>query len=134
MPITPPQIRPPFARYSHGMLVEAGMRLLFCSGQLGIGPDDVVPSDAFSQAQRCFANIRAVLEAAGMDVADLVRLNAYVTAREHLPAYMQARDQFLGDLHPPPASTLMIVVGFSRPEFLVEVEAIAASAPARGAP
>ena len=68
-----------------------------------------------------------VLEEANMSVADIVRLNAYVTAHEHLAAYMQARDVFLGEIDPPPASTLMIVVGFSRPEFLVEVEAVAAA-------
>jgi enamine deaminase RidA (YjgF/YER057c/UK114 family) len=135
LPINPPHIRPPFARYSHGIVVEAGARLLFCSGQLGIAPDESVPQDAAAQAQRCFANIRAVLEAAGMSVADIVRLNAYVTAREHMAAYMQARDHFLGELAMPPASTLMIVSGFSRPEFLVEVEAIAATAAGeRGAP
>lgn len=128
LPINPPAIRPPFARYSHGVMVEAGARLLFCSGQLGIDPDDTVPPDAAAQARRCLANIRAVLEAAGMGVANIVRLNAYVTAREHLAAYMQARDEFIGD-HDPPASTLMIVAGFSRPEFLVEVEAIAAANP-----
>ncbi|HMO59276.1 MAG TPA: RidA family protein [Roseiflexaceae bacterium] len=127
--INPPHIRPPFARYAHGMTVEAGARLLFCSGQLGIAADERIPADAAGQAQLCFANIHAVLTAAGMTVADIVRLNAYVTAREHLPAYMQARDRFIGT-DTPPASTLMIVSGFARPEFLVEVEAIAA---ARGA-
>lgn len=127
LPITPPHIRPPFARYSHGVLVEAGARLLFCSGQLGIAPDSSVPPGAAEQASLCLANIRAVLEEANMSVAHIVRLNAYVTAREHLAAYMQARDAFLGAVDPPPASTLMIVVGFARPEFLVEVEAVAAA-------
>jgi enamine deaminase RidA (YjgF/YER057c/UK114 family) len=40
---------------------------------------------------------------------------------------MKARDEFIGN--PPPASTLMVVQGFARPEFLVEVEAVAARAP-----
>ncbi len=126
IPITPQAIRPPFARYSHGVVVEAGARMVFCSGQLGIGPDDAIPPDAAGQARLCFANIRAILEAAGMGVSNIVRLNAYVTAREHLAAYMQARDEFIADCDPPPASTLMIVTGFSRPEFLVEVEMLAA--------
>ena len=66
----------------------------------------------------------AVLKEAGATTADIVRINAYVTGREHLKGYMAARDQFISD--PPPASTLMIVGGFSRPEFFVEVEVIAA--------
>ena len=121
---TPGEIRAPFARYSHGIEVAPGARLLFCSGQLGIGPDDVVPPDARAQADLCFENIGAVLAAAGMDFGDLVRVNGFVTDRAHLAAYMAARDRHVGS--PPPASTLMIVSGFARPEFLVEVEAIAA--------
>jgi enamine deaminase RidA (YjgF/YER057c/UK114 family) len=123
---TPPFIRPPFARYSHGVSVDAGARILFCSGQLGIGPDDVVPADASAQATLCFANIRAVLEEAGMSTVNVIRLNAYVTDRAYLEDYMSARDAFIESADPPPASTLMIVTGFAREIFKVEVEAIAA--------
>ena len=123
---TPPLIRPPFARYSHGVSVGAGARILFCSGQLGIGPDDAVPEDAPAQAALCFENIRAVLDEAGMGAADVVRLNAYVSDRAYLPDYMAARDAFIESIDPPPASTLMVVAGFAREVFKVEVEAIAA--------
>ena len=124
---TPAMIRPPFAQYSHGVAVEAGARILFCSGQLGIGPDDRVPDAAGEQAALCFANIGAVLDEAGMTPNDVVRLNAYVTDRAFLADYMGARDAFIAGIEPPPASTLMIVVGFARPAFKVEVEAIAAA-------
>jgi hypothetical protein len=76
------------------------------------------PETVEEQAQLCFRNIEAVLDEAGLGFADVVRINAFVTGREHLKAYMTVRDRFVGD--PPPASTLMIVGGFSRPEFLVE--------------
>lgn len=124
-PLNPPNIRAPFARYSHGMEIPAGRRLVVVSGQLGVAPDDNVEPDVEAQAERCFGNIAAILGAAGLSLADIVRLNAYVTAREHLSGYMAVRDRYVGD--PPPASTLMIVSGFARPEFLVEVEAIAAA-------
>jgi 2-iminobutanoate/2-iminopropanoate deaminase len=91
-PITPPSIRPPFARYSHGVEVPPGARLLALSGQLGVGPDDVAPEGAEAQAALAFANIAAILAEAGMRPADIVRFNAYVTGREHLPGYMRARD------------------------------------------
>lgn len=126
--ITPARIRAPFARYSHGVVVEAGARVLFCSGQLGIAPDDTVPEPAGAQARLCFDNIAALLADAGMGPADLVRLNAYVTARAYLADYMRERDRFIAGIDPPPASTLMIVSGFARPEFKIEVEAIAAAA------
>ena len=121
---TPATIRAPFAHYSHGLELPPGARILFCSGQLGIAPDDAVPEDAEAQADLCFHNIGAVLESAGMDFGDLVRINAYVTGREHLAAYMAARDRVVAT--PPPASTLMIVSGFAREVFKVEIEAIAA--------
>lgn len=123
-PLTPSSIRAPFARYSHGVEVPAGYRLILCSGQLGIAPDERVPEDAGEQAELCFKNIAEILGEAGLSIADIVRLNAFVTSREHLRPYMAVRDRVVGD--PPPASTLMIVSGFARPEFKVEVEAIAA--------
>jgi enamine deaminase RidA (YjgF/YER057c/UK114 family) len=121
---TPPTIRRPFANYAHGVEVPPGARLLVCSGQLGIAPDDTIPADTDGQTRLCFENIGAVLRSAGMDFADLVRLNAYVTGREHLGAYMKVRDLYVPT--PPPASTLMIVSGFARPDFTVEIEVIAA--------
>ena len=124
-------IRAPFARYSHGVVVAAGARLLFCSGQLGVSPEDHVPDEAEAQADLCFANIDALLSEAGMGRQDLVRLNAYVTGRAHMAAYMAARDRFVAELTNPPASTLMIVSGFTREVFKVEVEAIAASGQTR---
>ncbi len=121
---TPASIHPPFSNYAHGMEVPAGARLLFCSGQLGIAADAAIPQDAGAQTEICFANIRAVLQSAGMDFADIVRINAYVTDRAFLPDYMAVRNA----LFPAeaPASTLMIVSGFAREIFKVEIEVIAA--------
>jgi 2-iminobutanoate/2-iminopropanoate deaminase len=123
-PLAPTTIRAPFARYSHGIEVPAGSRLVFASGQLGIGPGDLVPDGVEAQAELCFRNVDAILAEAGLGLADIVRINAFVTGREHLAGYMKVRDRLVGD--PPPASTLMIVSGFSRPEFVVEVEVVAA--------
>lgn len=114
----------PLARYSHGIEVAAGARTTFVSGQLGILPDGTVPEGVEAQATACFENVGKILAEAGMSFADLVRINAYVTAREHLAGYMKVRDRYAGT--PPPASTLMIVSGFARPEFIVEVEVVAA--------
>lgn len=124
-PLTPASIAAPFARYSHGMEVPAGWRLAVCSGQLGVAADGSVPEDARAQADLCFANIAAILAEARMTLADIVRINAYVTDRAHMKGYMDSRDAHAGA--PPPASTLMIVSGFTRPEFKVEIEVIAAA-------
>ena len=123
--ITPPSIRPPFARYSYGVEIPPGHRILVCSGQLGITAQDKVPDSVEQQADLCFRNIGAVLDQAGFRFSDIVRINAFVVSREHLKGYMNVRDRYISD--PPPASTLMIVSGFARREFLVEVEVIAAA-------
>jgi 2-iminobutanoate/2-iminopropanoate deaminase len=123
--ITPAGIRPPFARYSYGVEIPPGSRILACSGQLGITAQDQVPETIEEQTHLCFRNIKAVLEEAGFTFSNVVRINAFVVAREHLQGYMSVRDLYIAD--PPPASTLMIVSGFARPEFLVEVEVIAAA-------
>jgi enamine deaminase RidA (YjgF/YER057c/UK114 family) len=59
-----------------------------------------------------------------MSLSNIVRINAFVTGREHLADYMAVRNALFAE--PYPASTLMIVSGFARPEFVVEIEAIAA--------
>lgn len=123
-PLNPSAIAPPFGRYSHGVALPAGARLVFCSGQLGLASDGTIPDTVAGQAEICFGNIRAILAEAGFSMANIVRLNAYVTQREHMAEYMTVRDRHVTE--PLPASTLMIVSGFSRPEFLVEVEAVAA--------
>jgi len=124
--LNPNTIHPPFANYAHGLEVSRQSRIVFCSGQLGIGADGAVPRDVEGQARHCFRAIAAILAEAGMTLNDLVRLNAYVSSPEHLKGYMKVRDEFVAS--PPPASTLMVVQGFARPEFKVEVEAVAAKA------
>jgi 2-iminobutanoate/2-iminopropanoate deaminase len=125
--LNPNAIHPPFANYAHGVEVEAGARIVFCSGQLGIGRNGIVPDDVEGQARLCFRAIVAILAEASMSLNDLVRLNAYVASAQYLGGYMRVRDEFVGN--PPPASTLMVVQGFARPEFKVEIEAVAARAP-----
>lgn len=125
--LMPGGIHPPFSAYSHGVAVPAGWRVVACSGQLGIAADGAVPEGAEAQAALALAALEAILAEAGMGRGDMVRLNAYVTDRAHLAGYMAARNAFLAGVAPAPASTLMIVSGFARPEFVVEVECIAAA-------
>ncbi|MER8522345.1 RidA family protein [Mesorhizobium sp. M0644] len=122
--LTPKSIKPPFARYSHGVELPPGKRLVLCSGQVAITPDDQIPEEAGAQAELCFQNISAILGEAGLSLSDIVRINAYVTDRAFLRPYMEVRDRLFAS--PAPASTLMIVSGFARPEFKIEIEVIAA--------
>ncbi len=123
--LTPPSLRPPFARYSHGIIAPAGGRMIVTSGQLAMRPDGTIPDGAQAQAEQCFAQIDAILRDAGAGRDCVLRVNAFVTDRAHMAGYMAARDAYFGAVTPPPASTLVIVSGFTLPEFLVEVEVTA---------
>lgn len=125
--LQPATIAPPFAAYAHGVLVPSGARLVVTSGQLALARDGTVPESARAQADLCLANCAAILAEAGMTPADVIRINAYVTDRAHMAAYMAARDAWLAGVIRLPASTLVIVSGFTRPEFLIEVEVTAAA-------
>jgi enamine deaminase RidA (YjgF/YER057c/UK114 family) len=97
------------------------------SGQLGVGLDDIVPDDAEAQCVLCFENLRVILAEAGMTFADVIRFNAYVTDRAYFPVYGAVRSRYVeGEAY---ASTLVVVGGFTRPEFKVEVEITAARLP-----
>ena len=122
--ISPKTLAPPFSNYSHAVEVPAGARLFVCSGQLGLKADGTIPATTTEQAEVCFENIRVLLEEAGMGFGDVIHVKAYVTGREHMAPYMAVRNALFPQ--PYPASTLMIVGGFSKPEFTVEIEVMAA--------
>ncbi len=125
--LNPSTMAPPLGAYSHGIAVENGLRWVFVSGQLGIAPDGTLASGAEAQADVAWENVGRVLEAGGMTTADLVKTTTYVVDRDLIPAVRAARQR-----HMPgpdfPASTFVIVAGLARPEFLVEIEAVAARA------
>jgi enamine deaminase RidA (YjgF/YER057c/UK114 family) len=125
--LTPASIRPPFAAYAHGVEAPSGLRWVLTSGQLGLRRDGTLADTSYGQAAQCFSNCAAILAEAGMTPTDVVRINAFVTDRAHMAGYMQARDEWLSGVARLPASTLVIVSGFTRPEFLVEVEVTAAA-------
>lgn len=123
--LTPKGMAPPFARYAHGVESDG---LVLTSGQLALDLDGTVPDGAEAQAALIFGNIDLILAEAGTSKAGVLRINAFVTDRSHMAGYMTARDAWLADVPHLPASTLMIVSGFTRPEFLVEIEVVAQSA------
>ena len=125
--LVPGQIAPPFGQYSHGVEIEPGKRLVRTSGQLGLRADGTVPEDLESQAEICFGNIDAILAEAGMTRGAIFHITAYVTRREDMRPYMNVRDAYVAGLDTPPASTLLIVSGFTREEFRVEIEIMAAA-------
>jgi enamine deaminase RidA (YjgF/YER057c/UK114 family) len=121
---TPTSIKAPLGNYVHGVEVNPNARYIYTSGQLGFSKDGAIPNCVEQQAIICFENIQAILAEGGMNFSDVVRISAYVTQREYFAIYMKVRDRYVSA--PAPASTLMMVSGFTREEFKVEVEVIAA--------
>ena len=121
---TPTSIAAPASCYSH--VAEAGpkARWLHVSGQVGTNADGTIAEGIEAQIHRVWQNTLAVLEEAGMGVTDIVKVNTLLMDRAHLAMMREIRDSYLGD-HPA-ASTLFIVAGLAHPDWLIEMETIAA--------
>ena len=122
--ILPENVFKPFGNYSHGIFNKK-TGLLVSSGQLGIDKNGYIPDSFIAQTELCFANIAEILKVARLDLDNIIRVNAFLTERENFKDYMVVRDRVFSDVSVKPASTLLIVSGFTRAEFLVEVEFIA---------
>lgn len=120
----PTTIAAPVGAYSHAIEVPAGARTLFISGQVGVTPDGKLASSITGQAEAVWSNIVGILKAAGMDVQDLVKLTIYLVNPADIPASRAVRDRFIGGHKP--ASTLAVISRLASPEYLIEIEAIAA--------
>jgi len=116
----PAAVRAPTG-YTHAIQVTGDYRRLIISGQVGMALDGSIPSSPDGQIAQAFANLRAVLAENGMTVENIVKTTAFLTDRELLGAYRQARGAVFGD-HAP-ASTLLFVAGLADPAWVVEVEA-----------
>jgi enamine deaminase RidA (YjgF/YER057c/UK114 family) len=119
----------PLPGLAHAITVSG--RLAFISGQIALDANgDVVGSgDLAAQTAQALRNLHAILRGLGADWPDVVRLGWYVLDVASVQVIRDVCDEFirasLGDL-PSPASTLVQVAALVRPEFLVEVEAVAA--------
>lgn len=122
----PDTIHSPLGAYSHQVQIPAGARWLAIAGQVGADKDGRVPQDASEQARHCLENIRHNLEAAGMDVRDIVKMNWYVVGTIDGQRRRELLSEFLGDHRP--ASTFVYVAGLATPDYKVEIEAWACKA------
>jgi enamine deaminase RidA (YjgF/YER057c/UK114 family) len=120
-----PETMPRSIGYSQ-LAVVSGGRIVFVAGQVALDKSgNVVGKDNFkAQIQQVFENLKSALEAAGGGLNDVIKLNSYLVDLSHLPEFREVRDKYV-NVKNPPASTTIPVAGLFRPEFLVEVEAVA---------
>ena len=108
--------------YSH--VVRAGNQL-FLAGQVAVDGDGrlVGEGDMRAQVRQVLENLRTVLASQGADFSNVVKINIFTVDIESFRGAADVRTEFFGGY--PPASTLVQVVKLARPEFLVEIEAVA---------
>jgi enamine deaminase RidA (YjgF/YER057c/UK114 family) len=122
---TPKTIAPPAAFYSHSVEVPPNARWLYTAGQVGMRPDGTLPEGFEAQHEQIWRNTLVLLAEAGMGPEDIVRLNVYTTDPSGIKFLKPHREKYLKPGHVPP-STWLVVRRLARPEWVVEMETIAA--------
>jgi enamine deaminase RidA (YjgF/YER057c/UK114 family) len=127
--LNPPSSTPPAGMYSHVARMAPG-ELAFIAGQVAVDRSgaSVGGGDVAAQTNQVFANIGDILQDLGADFEQVVQLTTYLTGADSIPAFMSARATlfpklFSGGKYPP--NTLLVIDRLVKPEFLIEVAAIA---------
>ena len=125
--INPPELAPPRG-FNHGIAVEGGRLLMLAGQDAGDAEGRIVaPGDLVAQYAQVVRNLKAVVESAGGELPDIVKLNIYVTDRDEYRARLKA----LGEIHRAyfgghyPAMALFEVKGLFNPDAMIEMEGIA---------
>ncbi|HEV8439499.1 MAG TPA: RidA family protein [Methylomirabilota bacterium] len=127
--VTSKELGPTLGLYSHGVVAPAG-DLVVVAGQVGMDAAGrlVGPSDAVAQTRQTFANIEAVLRAAGCRMRDVIRFQTFLTHASDIDGFMRARREIFPTYYADgayPPNTILVVSRLVQPELLVEIEAMA---------
>jgi enamine deaminase RidA (YjgF/YER057c/UK114 family) len=127
MDLINPADSPPTAGYSHVATIPPGSTLVHTSGQVPVAADGTIApaGDWEAQTRLVFENLTTALAGGGATWRDVFKLTVFVTDLSGLATFRAVRDEFV-DTTRPPTSSLVQVAGLVRPEFLIEVEAVAA--------
>src|SRR5687768_16798078 len=122
------RVREPSGHFSHAIAVEAKGRLVFISGMTARRPDGSIAGvgDVEAQTRQVCENLKAAVEAAGGTLDDICRVDVYVRNMEHFDQIHKVRREYFRA--PAPASTMVEVTKMTSPEYLIEINAIAAIA------
>lgn len=109
--------------YAHGVETKAGARILHVSGQVGESPEGHLPADFKGQCRQAILNLESVLNAADMELSDIVKMSFFLIRQEDMGDLVEVRKELLDGVRP--AITTVFVAGLVSPNWLVEVEAVA---------
>jgi len=110
--------------YTHAIHTTDAKRWLHIAGQVGVLGDGSTANGIDAQCDAVFSNIANLLKEADMTPDDICHLRIYMLDRDHIPSLRRARTDLLGNRVVP--STLVMVSGLVDPDWLVEVEFVAA--------
>jgi enamine deaminase RidA (YjgF/YER057c/UK114 family) len=113
--------------FSHAVDVRGADRVLYCAGQTSVDPEGraLHPGDMAAQLGRAFDNLETVLSRAGLTMANVVRLNYYVTDMEAFAGAREVVAARLASLPIKPSGSLLGISRLSQPALMVEIEATA---------
>jgi enamine deaminase RidA (YjgF/YER057c/UK114 family) len=109
--------------FSNAIEVSGPQRTLYIAGQVAIDANGHVPGNIEAQCHLVWDKIEKLLQDAKMTLKDVVKTTVFLTSAGDIDGFRKVRGQRLGDALP--ASTLLIITALARPEFKVEIEAIA---------
>ena len=124
--IKPDKVHKEVAKYSHGFVVEGAKKIVVISGQVAADKDGnfLKWGDFEKHTRMAFENLRNVLEAAGAGFKDIVYLGVLLTDNTQWREFDRIRSDYL--VEPWPATTLFVVKSLAHPDWMIEIEAIAA--------
>lgn len=111
--------------YSQAIKVTNAQTLLFIAGQVAYDKDGspMHRGDFRAQARECFRSMKALVEAQGGTLQNVVKINTYVTDIRYRVDLVPVREEFFGKKGP--ASTLIAVPALAHPDYMIEIEAVA---------
>lgn len=111
--------------FSPAVVAAGPGKIIWVAGHGGLFDKDhrMLKGDFDAQARQAFTNIEETLKRVGASLSDIVSMTVYIADTRHGDRFVEIRKEFFPDDFP--ASTLVTVTGFARPEMLVEITPVA---------
>jgi len=127
----PETLASPLGLYSHVSRVRCS-ELVFIAGQVAVDQKGALVGDGdlAKQTRQVFANLAEALKSEDLTFRNVLKFNTYLVGESNISAFMYARRELFEELYPEglcPPNTLLVVNRLVSKEFLLEVEAVAAS-------
>lgn len=108
-------------------VVERSAKLVYVGGQNGVDVNGkIVGDDIGSQTEQAYKNVISALDAAGATMQDVFKMTVYIVQGQPIPEAFAAYQRVQTQRVEPPTISVIVVAALGRPEFLIEIEAVAA--------